>query len=223
MILLVIESESVQPRQHISGRPKPIVVKLSNRDLKDHILSGLRRKRGIQTADIGISGSSQKFFVNEHLTGITVPHPSCRTKGKKNLHIIIAYIPPDLMQPKRLESFSMSVAKAITSNTDVNFLITGDFNLLNIEWSTNSGPSILRIEIIFFLSVTKSNTSLVNVDKYHPCLEIDASELMLRNFPKTHPEKHNFFRANYDEIYKALIEINWHLVLRGGVEIQQIA
>ncbi|VVC92492.1 unnamed protein product [Leptidea sinapis] len=60
----------VQPRQHISGRPKPIVVKLSNRDLKDHILSGLRRKRGIQTSDIGISGSSQKFFVNEHLTPI---------------------------------------------------------------------------------------------------------------------------------------------------------
>ncbi|XP_050684069.1 uncharacterized protein LOC126978977 [Leptidea sinapis] len=60
----------VQPRQHISGRPKPLVVKLSNRDLKDHILSGLRRKRGIQTSDIGISGSSQKFFVNEHLTPV---------------------------------------------------------------------------------------------------------------------------------------------------------
>ncbi|XP_047523168.1 uncharacterized protein LOC125061680 [Pieris napi] len=58
----------VQPKQYVSGKPKTIVVRLKSRDIKDEILSGLRRRRGIQTLDIGLSGESKKFFVNEHLT-----------------------------------------------------------------------------------------------------------------------------------------------------------
>ncbi|CAK1548832.1 unnamed protein product [Leptosia nina] len=58
----------VQPKQSVSGRPKAIVVRLKSRDLKDRIISGLRKKRGILTTDIGMSGDSKKFFVNEHLT-----------------------------------------------------------------------------------------------------------------------------------------------------------
>lgn len=60
----------VQPMQKADGRPKPIVVKLRNRMLKDQILSGLRKTRGINTHDIGLRGADKKFYVNEHLTPV---------------------------------------------------------------------------------------------------------------------------------------------------------
>lgn len=58
----------VQPQNAVAGRPKPIVVKLRERMCKDKLLSGLKRKKGICTKDIGIDGLEKKFFVNEHLT-----------------------------------------------------------------------------------------------------------------------------------------------------------
>lgn len=58
----------VQPQKTIAGRPKSIVVKLKDRLCKDKILSGLKRKKGICTKDIGIEGAEKRFFVNEHLT-----------------------------------------------------------------------------------------------------------------------------------------------------------
>lgn len=58
----------VQPLQQKTGRPKSLVVKLRSRDLKDSILSGLRKCRGIDTTNIGLNGDPRRFFVNEHLT-----------------------------------------------------------------------------------------------------------------------------------------------------------
>lgn len=58
----------VQPMQQKSGRPKSLVAKLKSRDLKDSILSGLRKCRGINTSHIGLNGPPRNFFVNEHLT-----------------------------------------------------------------------------------------------------------------------------------------------------------
>ncbi|XP_039763825.1 uncharacterized protein LOC120636417 [Pararge aegeria] len=58
----------VQPQKTITGRPKPIVVKMKNRLCKDNLLSGLKRKKGVCTKDIGIEGTEKKIFVNEHLT-----------------------------------------------------------------------------------------------------------------------------------------------------------
>ncbi|VVD00879.1 unnamed protein product [Leptidea sinapis] len=58
----------IQPQKPTAGRPKPIVVKMSDRICKDKLLSGLKRKMGICTKDIGFSGLEKKFFVNEHLT-----------------------------------------------------------------------------------------------------------------------------------------------------------
>lgn len=58
----------VQPMQKVEGRPKPIVVKLQTRMLKDQIISGLRRTKGITTRDLGLNGADRRFFVNEHLT-----------------------------------------------------------------------------------------------------------------------------------------------------------
>nr|XP_034832174.1 uncharacterized protein LOC117988984 [Maniola hyperantus] len=71
----------VQPQKPIAGRPKAIVVKLVDRLCKDKILSGLKRKKGICTRDIGIGGTEKKFFVNEHLT----PENKQLLKSTKNL------------------------------------------------------------------------------------------------------------------------------------------
>lgn len=64
----VIHATRVQPRQNVSGRPKVIIVKLKNRYLKDNILAGLRKTRGVTTHDISVPGEPKRIFVNEHLT-----------------------------------------------------------------------------------------------------------------------------------------------------------
>lgn len=58
----------VQPMRKIEGRPKPIVATLQSRMLKDKIIAGLRRARGISTKNLNLGGPDRKFFVNEHLT-----------------------------------------------------------------------------------------------------------------------------------------------------------
>lgn len=58
----------VQPYTKVPGRPKTIIAKLKSNSLRDCILSGIRKKKGITTQDIGISGDIIKIFVNEHLT-----------------------------------------------------------------------------------------------------------------------------------------------------------
>lgn len=64
----IIHATRVQPRQNVPGRPKVIIVKLKSRILKDNILTGLRRTRGIITHDISIPGDARRIFVNEYLT-----------------------------------------------------------------------------------------------------------------------------------------------------------
>ncbi|CAF4753792.1 unnamed protein product [Pieris macdunnoughi] len=58
----------IQPKQSMPGTAKTILVRLKTREIKDKILSDLRKKRGIHTSDIGMSGDSKRFYVNEHLT-----------------------------------------------------------------------------------------------------------------------------------------------------------
>lgn len=58
----------VQPRQAVVGRPRAVVMKLKKRILKDNILAGVRRARGITTLNINMPGDPQPVYVNEHLT-----------------------------------------------------------------------------------------------------------------------------------------------------------
>ncbi|XP_045486753.1 uncharacterized protein LOC123689637 [Pieris rapae] len=58
----------IQPKQSMPGKAKTIVVRLKTREVKDKILSGLRKKRGIHTSNVGMSGDSKRFYVNVHLT-----------------------------------------------------------------------------------------------------------------------------------------------------------
>ena len=49
-------------------RPKNIIVKFSSRILRDNVISAFRIRKGLSTEDLGISGTSRKIYLNEHLT-----------------------------------------------------------------------------------------------------------------------------------------------------------
>lgn len=58
----------VEPRQIVPGRPRSIICKLRTRMLKDSLIAGIRKRRGLTSTDLGFSGTSSSIFVNEHLT-----------------------------------------------------------------------------------------------------------------------------------------------------------
>ncbi|XP_045502922.1 uncharacterized protein LOC123699918 [Colias croceus] len=58
----------VQPFKSIPNRPRSLVIKLKDRNVKDRILSGLRKTKGITTKDIGFAGKPTRFYVFDHLT-----------------------------------------------------------------------------------------------------------------------------------------------------------
>lgn len=64
----VVHITRVQPRQSINGRPRVVVAKLKLRILKDNIISGIRKARGLTTKDLGIHGKPVPVYVSDHLT-----------------------------------------------------------------------------------------------------------------------------------------------------------
>ncbi|XP_047998156.1 uncharacterized protein LOC125235601 [Leguminivora glycinivorella] len=52
----------------INSKPKHIVVKFGSRVLRDNVLTASRANRGLTSADLGISGTQHKLYINEHLT-----------------------------------------------------------------------------------------------------------------------------------------------------------
>ncbi|CAH1286854.1 unnamed protein product [Chrysodeixis includens] len=49
-------------------RPRPIVVRLTRRSLRDDLLKSARVRRGATTADLDMAGPAQRFYINERLT-----------------------------------------------------------------------------------------------------------------------------------------------------------
>lgn len=49
-------------------RPRPVVLKLTRRKVKDELLKAARVRRGLSTADIGLQGFDRKVFLNERLS-----------------------------------------------------------------------------------------------------------------------------------------------------------
>lgn len=60
----------IAPKQKIPGRPKAVVARLRSSLLRDAIISGVRKTRGITSQDIGIRGDSKNLYINEHLTPV---------------------------------------------------------------------------------------------------------------------------------------------------------
>lgn len=50
------------------SRPRPLVVRLARRALRDQLLAAARVRRGATTADMGLSSGASRFYVNERLT-----------------------------------------------------------------------------------------------------------------------------------------------------------
>lgn len=69
---------------------------------------------------------------------VSIPPNSLGTST--NLHIIIAYIPPNKPRelPTRLDDVRQVMSRLIESNLIDNFLLIGDFNLPFIEWSEDN-------------------------------------------------------------------------------------
>ncbi|XP_063358618.1 uncharacterized protein LOC134648065 [Cydia amplana] len=63
----ILHVNRVQPRVEAAGRPRNIVVQLNSQIIKDSILSGIRRRKGITSTDIGMPGEAAIIYVNEHL------------------------------------------------------------------------------------------------------------------------------------------------------------
>ena len=57
----------VSPKSKVQGRPRPIVVKMNSRLLKDNFLSGARKTR-LTTKDLNFSSDPKPIYINEHLT-----------------------------------------------------------------------------------------------------------------------------------------------------------
>ncbi|KAJ8721116.1 hypothetical protein PYW08_006581 [Mythimna loreyi] len=58
-------------RDHTEGeklRPRIIVVRLSRRAVRDDLLSAVRVRRNLTTADIGVPGTPRRIYLNERLT-----------------------------------------------------------------------------------------------------------------------------------------------------------
>ncbi|CAK1596530.1 unnamed protein product [Parnassius mnemosyne] len=73
----------VQPLNRIEGRPRVIVAKLRQRCLKDNVISGLKKSKGISTKDIGLTGESKPIYVNDHLTPENKAlYKKCKLKAK---------------------------------------------------------------------------------------------------------------------------------------------
>lgn len=51
-----------------SKNPKNIIVKLSSRILRDNLLSAFRLAKGLNTDQLGFTGTSNKVYMHEHLT-----------------------------------------------------------------------------------------------------------------------------------------------------------
>lgn len=52
----------------VSGRPRPIVVQLARRTLRDNLLSEARVRRGINTNGLGLASAVCPLYINERLT-----------------------------------------------------------------------------------------------------------------------------------------------------------
>lgn len=56
------------PHASQTGKPKNVIVKLTSRIMRDNILGAYRIKKGITSAELGLSGAPYIIYINEHLT-----------------------------------------------------------------------------------------------------------------------------------------------------------
>ncbi|CAF4832986.1 unnamed protein product [Pieris macdunnoughi] len=79
-------------------------------------------------------------------TWLTIPASTLASNEciKRELHICIAYIPPDDLQSVRLTAFTDFLLYIFSLHPNDHYIIAGDFNLPHIGWSPTFDPTFLR-------------------------------------------------------------------------------
>ncbi|CAG9782258.1 unnamed protein product [Diatraea saccharalis] len=62
--------ESGEAEKSLTSRPRPIVVRLARRVVRDELLQAARVRRGATTDGTGLPGTPRRFYVNERLTKV---------------------------------------------------------------------------------------------------------------------------------------------------------
>lgn len=80
----------IPSRAKTNGLPKTIIVKFKSIQLRDSLLSAVRKRRGIVSTDIGIPGESKPIYINEHLTSrnkalLKATRIKCKELGFQNV------------------------------------------------------------------------------------------------------------------------------------------
>ncbi|XP_047036688.1 uncharacterized protein LOC124642343 [Helicoverpa zea] len=90
---------------------------------------------------------------------ITVP---ARVLGvSRNLHVATVYLPPDRALPVRIELLSQIITEVIDQNPNDYLLISGDFNLPGVEW-TSGHPVLLKRGAV---EIQNSASHLINTTR----------------------------------------------------------
>lgn len=80
----------IPSRVKTNGLPKAIIVKFKSIQLRDSLLSAVRKRRGLASTDIGIPGESKPIYINEHLTArnkalLKATRIKCKELGFQNV------------------------------------------------------------------------------------------------------------------------------------------
>lgn len=59
---------AASPEGTTESRPRPIIVRLTRRSIRDDLLKNARVRRGADTADLNMNGPKKRFYLNERLT-----------------------------------------------------------------------------------------------------------------------------------------------------------
>lgn len=111
--------------------------------------------------ELGVMLRTEKATAPTEMLWATVP--ACSLNASKNLHIAVTYIPPNYHNiPADVKNVTDSVSTLYNSLPHDNYLVVGDFNLPNIQWS-EFGPMHLKKGCI---EVQNCGIDLINEFKF---------------------------------------------------------
>ncbi|KAL4148808.1 hypothetical protein QTP88_002960 [Uroleucon formosanum] len=119
------------------------------------------------------------------------------------------------------EAYAITVENLVNSYINHNFILCGDFNLPDINWSNDSHGLANNVsnafgsllDLIFVnnnqFNVTAVDDPLVPEDRYHPALTIDYNPVFNLLPNNVHHSFFNFHKADYLHISEFFLTFNW--------------
>ncbi|XP_063822153.1 uncharacterized protein LOC135072130 [Ostrinia nubilalis] len=89
-------------------RPKNVIVKLTNRMLRDNVISACRSTKGLDSSKLSISGPPATIYVNEHLTiNNKLLFRQCRENARKQAYKYVWVKHGTILRPGCMRIFPM--------------------------------------------------------------------------------------------------------------------